>query len=471
MPLATLPRLFLVLAISFGTVIALVVPPYQVPDEQDHFLHAYQISEGHLVAKWEKNLGRGELPLSIYQTTEPFAAVRGNTATTSFSAIRRVLRVPLRPQLRANYVLETAHYSPLPYLPQAIGVGIGRVFCWPPLVLLYLGRLVNVWAWTGLGYLALRIAPGFDRPLMLLMLMPMSLFMAASVSPDAVTNALAFLVVALGFAATVKKRDEEDSFIGWPWVAAFVVCSAALSQAKAAYLPLAGFIFFVPAARLGGPKRFATILLILALANLVPLLLWSRQTPGLDTVTYMDNPFVSARRQLDFLVGHPKTLLTLPLFSARRDGIAVVLSLVGRLGWYNVQVSPVFVFVYLAALVLACRAGIDDPEFSKVWRVIAVTAVVIVASLETLLLLIYLIWTTVGGLCVDGLQGRYFIPIAAATLLLVSALWRALPAKFQSHRSASWRNLITVLLALASCVYTISIIYLHYYVSFGVGFI
>jgi len=462
--------MFLVLAISFGTAIALIVPPYQVPDEQDHFLHAYQISEGHFVAKWEKNLGRSELPLSIYQTTEPFAAVRYNTATTSLSAIRRVMRVTLQPQVRVNYVLETAHYSPLPYLPQAIGVGIGRIFRWPPLVLLYLGRLANVWVWAGLGYLTLRIAPGLNRALMLLMLMPMSLFMAASVSPDASVNALAFLVVALGFAATVKKQNEENSFIGWPWVAAFIASTAALSQAKAAYLPLAGLIF-IPAARLGPPKRFAIILLILAFANVIPLLVWSHQTPGLDTVTYMDNPFISARRQLEFLVGHPQTLLTLPFSSARQHGLSIVLSLVGRLGWFNIQVSPIFVFVYLAALVFACRAGIDDPEFSKVRRVILVTAAAIVASTEMLLLLIYLIWTPVGGPSVDGLQGRYFIPIAAAMLLLLSALWRALPARFQSHSSASRRNVITVLLALASCVYTIIIIYLHYYVSFGVGFI
>ena len=43
--------------------------------------------------------------------------------------------------------------------------------------------------------------------------------------------------------------------------------------------------------------------------------------------------------------------------------------------------------------------------------------------------MIELIWTSVGGLRVDGLQGRYFIPIAAAMLLIAAALWGILAHK------------------------------------------
>ena len=450
---------------------ALIVPPYQAPDEQHHFLRAYQISEGKLAANWDNNVGRGELPLSIFQTTESFAALQHNIGTTSFAAIGDALRIPLKPQIRVEYVLATAHYSPLSYLPQAIGIGIGRMMEWPPLVLMYLGRIFNLWAWMGLGYMALRIAPEFGRPLLLLILMPMSLFMAASVSPDAMINGLAFVVTALAFDAAIKKSGSENSVVSWRWVAAFALSTAALAMAKAAYLPLAGLIFVVPATRFGGPKRFAKILLVVVIANAGLVILWTRQTPGLDIVTYLGNPYVSARRQFDFLLGHPKALLLIPIASAQRDGLLVILSFVGRLGWLNIQLSPVFVVVYLALLLMACRPGTEGPTFSRTWRVAAVTAVVAIASVEALLLLLDLIWTSVGSVRVDGLQGRYFIPIAAALLLFAVAVWGGLPTKFRSHRSESQRNLITALIVLASWVYTVTLLYMHYYVSVGVGLV
>ncbi len=448
---------------------ALIVPPFQVPDEQHHFLRAYQISEGKLAADWQNNIGRGDLPLSIARTTEPFLTAQHNGATTSFAAIRDALRIPLNPEIRVRYVLETAHYSPVAYLPQALGIGIGRVLGCPPLALLYLGRLFNLWLWIGLAYLSLRIAPEFGRPLLLLILMPMSLFMAASVSPDAIANGLAFLVTALAFHAAIEKYGKDNSFVGWRWVAAFALSSAALSMIKAAYLPLAGLIFVIPISRLGRPRRLATILVVLALANIGPLILWARQTPGLNTITYPGNPDVSPHRQFEFLVGHPKALLLIPIASAQRDGLLVVLSFVGRLGWLNVQLSQVFIVIYLALLLIACRPGKTEPAFRRPWLVAAVSAAAVVAGTEAVLLLLDLIWTSVGSLRVDGLQGRYFIPIAPALLLFVRAIWAGLPPKFRSHRSESQRNLFVATIALASCVYTITLLFIHYYVSVEVG--
>jgi uncharacterized membrane protein len=464
-------RVFVVVGFVFGTVMALIVPPFQSPDEPHHFFRAYQISEGRWIPNWQDNIGQGDLPASLAQICNPFSAVRYNKEVTSLSEIRDVLRIPLQSRIRENYVLATAHYAPIAYLPQAIGIGVGRVLNWPPLVLMYVGRLTNLWTWMVLGYCALRSAPAFGPPFLLLMLMPMSLFMAASLSPDAVINGLAVLMAALAFSAAEKNRDKDDSFIGWRWVVEFILCSAALSLAKVAYLPLAGLIFLVPAKRLGGPWKFAIILAVLAIATTTPVMLWSRQTPGLDIVNYLGNPHVSARRQFQFITGHPAALLLIPIFSAQRDWLLVILSFVGRLGWLNIQLSPLFVIAYLLLLLVACRPGVEGPAFPKPRRVAAVTVVAAAVSAEALLLMIDLIWTSVGGLRVDGLQGRYFIPIAPALLLCACALWGSLPAKFRSHRSESRRNLSAALIALAGCAYALIVLYFHYFVSVEVGLV
>ena len=269
-------RVFVIAGFVFGTMMALIVPPFQVPDEPHHFFRAYQISEGRLTANWPDNIGQGDLPASLGQICRPFLGVRNNLEITSLSSIRDILRIPLKPQVRENYLLLTAHYSPIGYVPQAIAIWLGRILDWPPLFLMYMGRLANLWTWTGLGYWALRSAPRFGRPLLLVMLMPMSLFMAASLSPDAIVNGLAFLLVALAFSATQYKDGDEDSFVGWRWVVEFVSCSSALSLTKAAYLPMAGLILLVPTKRLGGHRRFAIILAVLAIATAAPVIFWSR---------------------------------------------------------------------------------------------------------------------------------------------------------------------------------------------------
>jgi uncharacterized membrane protein len=463
-------RVFVVVGFIFGTLMALIVPPFQVPDEPHHFFRAYQISEGTLKATYRDNIALGDLPSSLGRICRPFLDVRYNRAITSFSAIREVLQIPLKPQVRERYWLVTAHYPPIGYLPQAIGIGIGRMFNWPPLVLMYIGRLTNLWTWIGLGYCALRTARGFGRPLLLLMLIPMSLFMAASLSADAVLNGLAFLLAALAFKAAENKGGD-DSFVGWRLVTEFILCSSAVALAKVAYLPLAGLIFLIPPKRMGGARRFAIILAVLAVVSVAPVALWSRLTPGLDTVTDIGDPVISARRQLQFVVGHPKAFALIPILTAQRDGIKMILSLVGRLGWFNIQLSPSFVIAYLLLLLLACRPTAKSPIFTRPWRVIAIGALAAAASAEALLLMIDLIWTPVGDLRVNGLQGRYFIPIIPPLLLIAIAIWGRVPEKFQSHGSESRRDVATALIALAGCAYALIILYFHYYVSVAVGFV
>ena len=48
--LFTAAKMFLPLAWIFGTLFALITPPFQVPDEFQHFYRAYQVSEGRLTA-------------------------------------------------------------------------------------------------------------------------------------------------------------------------------------------------------------------------------------------------------------------------------------------------------------------------------------------------------------------------------------------------------------------------------------
>ena len=53
---------FVALAGMLGSVLALLTPPFEGPDEPAHFCRAYQVSEGVLIAPCEAELGGGYLP-------------------------------------------------------------------------------------------------------------------------------------------------------------------------------------------------------------------------------------------------------------------------------------------------------------------------------------------------------------------------------------------------------------------------
>src|SRR5581483_334070 len=184
-------RFFLVVALGAGVIFVVFVPPLQAPDELAHFFRIYQVSTGQAVSstyKYEKtSTVGGPLPQSVKQFGYAMEIAGGRSL--SFRWVLHSRHTPLRP-----HVMDTAQfagsalYTPLPYIPQAIGIGAGRLLDAPPLILFYLGRLANLVAYTGLVYLAIRLIPVGKWGFVVITLLPTTLTQAASVSADTMTN-------------------------------------------------------------------------------------------------------------------------------------------------------------------------------------------------------------------------------------------------------------------------------------------
>ena len=65
-------RFYLLIGPLFGMLFILLTPPFQVPDEINHFYRAFHIAEGHVrVIKTDNRLG-GLIPVSATKIVEPF---------------------------------------------------------------------------------------------------------------------------------------------------------------------------------------------------------------------------------------------------------------------------------------------------------------------------------------------------------------------------------------------------------------
>jgi uncharacterized membrane protein len=460
----SVPAIALGIALTFGPILVFLTAPFQSPGEFQHFYRAYQISEGQWAASYRGDVGGGALPKSLPMIVQPFYNLRFHPEKkTSSSQIRGALKIPLNAADRQFTPFITALYSPVGYVPQSVAIALGRWMGLSPLRLMYLGRLSNLLCWTLIVYAALKITPIYRRALLLLMFMPMSIFTAASLSIDALTNSCALLVAAIVLRYSIG-TEESDAQQPMPtsMLLTLALATVITTTAKLAYLPLAGLVLLIPSQRLGGRRRYAAIVAGLLAVNIAAVAAWAPYTHPL-TVQVHDDATVSARGQAAYLLAHPAAFATVPMLTVLDNGWFLIRSFVGRLGWTDTRLAPAFLLVYLSALIAASIPENRQRMPVRFGRAVAVSSICIAVSVAIVGLLNYLYWTPVGHPSITALQGRYFIPVAPAAIILVGSLWgRVLPPR-SWPRNLMGADAMAAMIAIIGCTYTLIAVYRRYY--------
>src|SRR6202035_4873382 len=166
--------------------------------------------------------------------------------------LRAALAIPLAPDVRTFVpVRDMTVYTAVPYVPQALAAGIGRLCRLPPLLILSACRLLNFLAALALVVAAVRIAPFFRWLFAGLALTPMAMFLRSSASPDALTFAAAALVASAILALAWGPAPTRGCLF------VFLAAASLLVLSKGGYFPLPFAAGLVPRQRLGGARRQA----------------------------------------------------------------------------------------------------------------------------------------------------------------------------------------------------------------------
>lgn len=456
---------FAIVAAVFGTAFAVVTPPFQTPDEYNHYYRAFQVSEGRFVAESELGVASGEteprllvggrVPASLSATTDAvshdlyFHPERKQRIADVVASFRFRLRA--RHRVFATFP-NTALYSPVGYLPQSLAMAIARRLRPPPIALLYVGRLASLAAWIAIATAAIALAPLQRGALFLIALAPMSIFVAASVSSDGFVNATALLFVALVVRASVRDG------VGRAGAAALAVTPALLALAKTAYAPLALLLLAIPDGRLGSRARRRVIAAAGIALTAAAVVGWTALTRHLVVPL---NPTVPGgtqvpAEQLRFMAAHPGSFLAACLRATRAYADAWLHQMVGILGWLDTPLPDAVVVAELGALVVAALVDGTDASVSLPARTRAVAVVVWVLGVLAVMAGIYVTWTPVAGRFVDGVQGRHLLPLAPVAVLTVQNPWLRV----------SERRLATALVAFAIAVdlIALAVVVRRYYV-------
>ncbi|WP_296944579.1 DUF2142 domain-containing protein [uncultured Massilia sp.] len=414
------------LCLGLLTVLSLIfiTPPFQAPDEAQHFFRAYQISEGKMLGDVAHGTSGGSLPSSLSRLVEHFlgtTAIHADVRPVGprpLGATFAQLRMPLEPERREYTVFSgAAYYAPLAYLPQAGAIGVGRLLGAGPLALLYMARLANGLAALALIAWGLRLLPVGRELAAFAALLPMAVFLYASVSTDAIVISSAFLFTALVLNRIVADRwSAADSALA-------LACALAFCLLKPTYVPLLllGFaqVLFTQA-RTRAVLRHAAILC----ATLLATVLWMRYSAA-AVVTVKAGTGMAA--QLAYVIQHPVHYLVAVLHSLYWRAF-YYREFVGVLGWLTVPLPLPAYLLPIPAVLLAL--GSEAHALSKrVVLLLAHGAVVLGGCVLLVMTALYLYWTPIGFPTVEGVQGRYFLPLLALGASLLAwtlgrkALW------------------------------------------------
>jgi uncharacterized membrane protein len=396
-------RFFLIAGLLFGAVLAAVTPPFQVPDEPAHFYRAYRVSEGHFDLA-PRGLREAMLPASVHRIGTdllgdlPF----NNEKRIAPRTILAAFRIPLEPDRRELvFFANSLQYTVVPYIPQAAGIAAGRLFGAPPVALLYLGRLANLLFGVLIVAVAIRRLPAFKWLTAMVALTPMGLSLLGSASADVTTIAAAFTLVSMvAKLAWGAEEPARGDFI------LLTVSAVALCASKPPYMPLALLPVLIPAARF--PWRRAGFLLFHATLALAAAA-WSVVTSRFVGTIRIDAG-VDVNRQIHDSLTHPFGFLWMLIHDYAVHTPRYLGELIGKLGWLDTKIPMPLLVVYLAVLLALAFLDVSPRIEVRPWQRGIVTATTL-AAMVVVSASQYAIWTPYGADLIQGIQGRYFLPL------------------------------------------------------------
>ena len=414
-----LEKMYLRCGLLLGALYLFILPPLCAPDEWVHYVTAYKVSnqilgveplneEGEVMVQEEEMQAKdGAFPDAEqyqYFWTHYFGKETGDELVSSGK--------------------EPNGYYMLPYLPQAIGITVARIFNLNFATRILFGRICNlVWAVVAIS-LAIRWMPFGKKILFGVAMLPMVLHELASNSYDAwiVAFSMMFIGYCMGLAY-------EKATVAWQDVAILAGLIALLAPCKIVYTPLIGLCLLIPKAKFGDTKKWLVSAAIVLSAVVVIMLLFNGKILGNyvteDTseniIGWAGEPGYTISYFLEHPMEYPRIIwntLTIGDMGIPKNYLKEMLGRV--LGWLDLNLEmPQMYYLALVTLLLSHFVSVDGEtkvfrRGNKLWMTVLIAAVFLLVLTSMLLS-----HTPISQAHVHGVQGRYFLPILPLMALVI----------------------------------------------------
>ncbi|RGF24505.1 DUF2142 domain-containing protein [Coprobacillus sp. AM09-26] len=414
-----LEKLFLIIMIPISITYSLIMIPGMVPDEATHMRLTYSLASQIMGVEKDKTTLRGEekyiyehLPQSPNQESYDYSY------THLFSG-----------EDNGKYVTideDSANWKQIFwYFPAVIGTVFSRMMHFGATPTLYIARLFNLLFYIWLTYFSIKKIPVGKQLLFVISVLPMCSQQMMSLSYDAILNASSFFCLAYGLFFVYHSEDVKvDEYIKYLFAAVLL-----LSIKSAIY----SFLLLIPLLskfnNIDGNihlERKHKIILFLSISILILLLNFVSfgSTPSKEVVesTAVSKHIISwsgtEGYSIGWLLTHPIEGVNLFINTINLKLEWYYYSCLGQdLSWFTVKL-PFGLFKVWGLLLLISALKKDENDIDGRMRILFFCIDFIVIFLVMLSMCIY--WTPLGYDHIEGVQGRYFIPIIYTIILIIN---------------------------------------------------
>lgn len=421
-------QLFLILAISGGLMFAYINPAGQECDGWEHILRSIDVSYGNVlnpIISLTHESGEILVPDNINEIG--FKQINENNGVAYVENLKQ-----LHFSSELTDMTYDSSFVSIFYWPQGLGMAIGRLLGFSVFYIIFLGRVMNLMVYAILAALAIKLTPIMKNLFMVVALLPMTLYQAASCSPDALLVGLCLLFTAVCFYYAYGEIEE----LKVKHVLALGGLLTLIFLCKYVYVCMGLLVFLIPTQKFKSKiqywKSFVIGILPLVVTGILMMSLMMSSVALMQSGT-------DGMTQTQYVMNNPIVYAKLLIRTVAEQFSEYVLRL-DVLGWLSYSLGPLIVIVpsfLVGVAILDTEKPFNQVKTWHKWLGLATFGIVVALTLTGLYVGDGRI-NPFGATTIQGFQGRYFIPIMIPGLMLLSSVKVQNNINNFSYKVAGW---------------------------------
>lgn len=413
-----LSRTYFILAVLTGMFYSFIFPALSMPDEATHFGQAYKISSTILGQPVYDENGYIMLRADDYDSMTYLHNI--DTLSEWYESTIRGSSTELVSSDRNYSISIRSKYA---YVVPALGVTVARILNLSGKILLSLGRFFNLLFTAAIIACAIRITPRFKLFMSAIGLLPETILLMNSYSYDALNVAMSILVVAF-FMYLYEKENIciKDILVFGGLLLLYI-------PIKVVYLPFVLLLLLLPKSKIRINIKPRTIFCIAILAMVSVVLLGILNLPFVTALVLGqeggDDSNIPVLINMSYVLQNPRRVVIMYGRTLIECAYAYFQSMIGtiysagRFGNLVGYSAPAWICIAVFNILTISLFGVEDNIINYRKKRVVITLIIILGCSFAVATSMLFGCTLTIYRKIEGIQGRYFLPLLSLLPLLV----------------------------------------------------